>query len=73
LRWIDPLVACLIAAHILGSGFQLIRESVRRLMDEADLEMLDALAASLSEQRRETWVDLHELRAWWAGELLQVD
>lgn len=73
LAWLDPLIACLIAAHILGSGFKLIRESVRRLMDEADLELLDALAESLAEVRRPTWVDLHELRAWWAGDLLQVD
>jgi len=72
-NWLDPAIACVIAAHILGSGFQLIRESVRRLMDEADLELLDDLAASLSEARDDTWVDLHELRAWWAGDLLQVD
>ncbi len=71
--WVDPLIACGIAVHILGSGFQLIRESVRRLMDEADLEMLDGLSEALHETRKPTWVDLHELRAWWAGNLLQVD
>lgn len=71
--WLDPLIACFIAAHILGSGFKLIRESVSRLMDEADPDILDRLAAGLREQREDCWVDVHELRTWWAGDILHVD
>lgn len=71
--WLDPLIACLIAGHILVSGFHLIRESVGRLMDEADDDALEALTARLVEVRRPYWIDVHELRAWWSGDLLHVD
>lgn len=71
--WIDPLVACLIAVSILVSGSRLIRESVGRLMDEADDEALDRVAERLDERRRPSWVDVHELRAWWSGDVLHVD
>ena len=71
--WIDPLMACLIAGSILVSGGRLIRESVGRLMDEADDEALDRIAAHLERHRRPQWVDVHELRAWWSGDVLHVD
>ena len=71
--WVDPLVACLIALQILVSGFRLIRESFGRLMDEADEDTLRAVAHRLQERRRAEWIDVHELRAWWAGDTLHVD
>ncbi len=71
--WVDPLLACLIAGHILVSGFGLIRGSVGRLMDESDEETLERLAEQLRVHRRPEWIDVHELRAWWAGDLLHAD
>lgn len=71
--WIDPLVACLIAVSILVSGGRLIRESVGRLMDEADDEALERIANELQSHRRPQWVDVHEVRAWWSGDVLHVD
>jgi cation diffusion facilitator family transporter len=71
--WLDPLLACLIAAHILVAGFRLVRESVGRLMDEADEEALDRVADRLGECRVDSWIDVHELRAWWSGDTLHVD
>lgn len=71
--WLDPLIACLIAVHIVVAGYKLIRESVGRLMDEADADVLDAVSAHLEAARRDHWIDVHELRAWWAGDTLHVD
>ncbi|HKK71873.1 MAG TPA: cation diffusion facilitator family transporter [Candidatus Krumholzibacteria bacterium] len=71
--WVDPLVACLIAGQILFSGFGLIRESVGRLMDEADVHVLDRVSERLQESRPPHWIDVHELRAWWAGDVMHVD
>jgi len=71
--WIDPLMACLIAGSILVSGGRLIRESVGRLMDEADDEALEQIATELNSRRRSSWCDVHEVRAWWAGDILHVD
>jgi cation diffusion facilitator family transporter len=71
--WLDPLIACVIAVHIVVAGFKLIRESVGRLMDEADEEVLQAVSEHLEQSRRPHWIDVHELRAWWAGDTLHVD
>jgi cation diffusion facilitator family transporter len=71
--WLDPLIACVIAVHIVIAGYRLIRESVGRLMDEADLEALERLARELEAKRPPDWIDVHELRAWWSGDTLHVD
>jgi cation diffusion facilitator family transporter len=71
--WLDPLIACIIAVHIVVAGYRLIRESVGRLMDEADAEALDRVAEHLERERRTEWIDVHELRAWWSGDTLHVD
>ncbi|RKZ17955.1 cation transporter [bacterium] len=71
--WLDPLIACLIALHIVVAGFRLIRESVGRLMDEADAEALQDVSEHLERTRRDDWIDVHELRAWWSGDTLHVD
>ena len=73
LTWIDPLVACLVAAQIVGSGLSLIRTSIGRLMDEADDEVLGRLTESLHAGRSPAWIDARGLRAWWSGDVLHVD
>ncbi len=70
---LDPLVALGVAANILRTGWSLVRRSVGGLMDEADRERLDRLAAGL-EAGREPWcIDVHGLRAWSSGPLVHVD
>jgi len=71
--WLDPFIACLIAVHILVAGFKVVRESVGRLMDEADSGALEDVASHLERTRRDHWIDVHELRAWWSGDTLHVD
>jgi len=71
--WLDPLMACVLAVHIVVAGFRLMRESVGRLMDYADEDALDAVTRQLEANRREHWIDVHELRAWWSGDTLHVD
>jgi cation diffusion facilitator family transporter len=71
--WLDPLVAVGVALHILVAGLKLVRESVARLMDEADEELLDEIARRLEEHRRPGWIDVHQLRAWRTGDIPHVD
>jgi cation diffusion facilitator family transporter len=72
-NWVDPLVACLVALQILASGGKLVRESVGRLMDEADEHLLSRIADSLQRSRRPEWIDIHQLRAWRSGRFLHMD
>lgn len=71
--WLDGLVACGVGLHILYTGFRLIRQSVKGLMDAADAELLEALTGIIAQGRRPAWVDVHKLRAWRAGTAVHVD
>jgi divalent metal cation (Fe/Co/Zn/Cd) transporter len=42
-------------------------------MDQADMAMLEKLVARMNENRRENWVDLHNLRIIKFGSVIHVD
>ncbi len=72
-EWLDPVAAIAVAAHILVVGLQLMRQSVGRLMDEADEELLEEIATRLQITRLPEWIDMHELRVWRSGDLRHID
>lgn len=70
---LDPLVAMAVALHILRTGWQLVRQAVGGLMDEAEPELLAGMVEAL-ERDRESWcIDAHSLRAWRSGHTQHVD
>ena len=71
--WLDPVAAIAVAAHILVVGLRLMRQSVGRLMDEADEELLEEIAVRLQATRLPEWIDVHELRVWRSGDLRHID
>jgi cation diffusion facilitator family transporter len=73
IQLLDPLVALLVAANILRTGWRVVRRALRSLLDEADFELLSAISAHLESQRRPEWVEVHQLRAWSSGALLHLD
>jgi cation diffusion facilitator family transporter len=70
---LDALIACVVALHILVMGWQLLREAIARLMDEAEPEFLQHIVATLQTARQPAWIDLHHLRAWRSGARHHVD
>jgi cation diffusion facilitator family transporter len=71
--WLDPLIALLVAAHIVREGVKLVRHAVGGLMDEAEPHRIARLASALEAARRPDWIDVHELRTWRAGRLRHAD
>ncbi len=71
--WLDGAIACLVGVNILVTGGQLVRQSYSRLMDASDPRLLDRIARMLEENRRPEWIDIHQLRAWRAGNLVHID
>lgn len=66
---LDPIVALLVGANIIWTGWKLLNESGRGLMDESlDPAVNAALAASLEAQRTDD-MDFHGLRTRGAGHL----
>ncbi len=73
LWWIDNLVAITMAIFIIYSGLSILRKSIAGIMDEADFELLESVVRQLNIERRENWVDIHNLRIIKYGDSLHVD
>lgn len=73
LSWLDGLVAIGFGLNILWTGWTLVRESFSGLMDRADPVLLGRIVAALQAAREPGWIDVHQLRAWQAGDRVFVD
>ena len=71
--WLDALISVVLGFGILYTGYQLIRSSIAGLMDEADIEMLKNVANVLEENRKENWIDMHNLRIVKYGAHVHID
>lgn len=72
-RVLDPIVAYLVALNILKTGYQLVWKGATGLMDRADAALLETIVSVLSERRLPEWLDVHQLRAWQAGDRTHID
>jgi cation diffusion facilitator family transporter len=70
---LDPLVALLVAANVLRTGWRVIRRALASLLDEADFELIARIGGRLEVERRPEWVEVHQLRTWSAGDRIHVD
>ena len=71
--WIDSAIAIVFGVFIIYTGYRIVRRSIAGIMDEADIELLTRMVAVLNANRRENWVDLHNLRVIKYGSVLHVD
>lgn len=73
LLWIDSIIAIIFGIVILRTGYNLIRKSVTGLLDEADFKKLELIISEMEANRRERWIDIHNLRVLKFGSKLHVD
>ncbi len=71
--WLDSAVALIFALLIVYTGYKIIRDSLRGIMDEADEELLKQMVGLLQTNRSEEWIDLHNLRIIKYGSTLHLD
>ena len=71
--WIDSAVAIGFGFFIIYTGYKIIRGSLAGIMDEADMVLLKRMVSILNANRRDAWVDLHNLRVIKYGNILHVD
>lgn len=71
--WLDSAVAIVFACIIIFTGYKIIRTSIAGIMDEADIELLDKLVHLLNANKKENWIDLHNLRIIKYGGTLHMD
>lgn len=73
IAWIDSAVAMVFAVFIIVEGGKIIRKTVAGLTDEADAALLKRLIVALNLQKRDAWIDLHNLRVIKYGSVLHLD
>lgn len=73
LWFIDSVLAALVSIFIIFTGYKIIRTSIAGIMDEADMKLLENIVKLLNENRRENWMDLHNLRIIKYGSKLHCD
>lgn len=73
ISWLDPLIACIVAFHILWVGWDLLQSSSHNLRDRAwDQPSLEALTDILANFRSKE-LDIHGLRTRVSGQRKYVD
>jgi len=73
IKEIDVVLSLSLGGYILYSGYKLLRKSIGGLMDESDFELIDKVARILDEYRKESWIDVHNLRVQRYGHELHID
>lgn len=72
-KWIDSVVAIIFGLIIVVTGYKIVRKSIAGIMDEADVHLLTKMITVINANRRENWIDLHNLRVIKYGSVLHVD
>lgn len=73
ISWLDSAVAILFAGIIIYTGYNIIRSSLAGIMDETDIALIEKIVDVLNKNRRENWIDLHNLRVIKYGDKLHID
>lgn len=73
INWIDSAVALIFSFVIIYTGYKIIRKSIAGIMDEADEELLKKMVIMLNGNRKQNWIDLHNLRIIKYGGTLHLD
>ena len=73
IRLIDIVLSIILGLFILYNGYKLLRKSVGGLMDESDVKLVEDVVNILQENRKEAWIDVHNLRVQRYGTELHLD
>jgi len=73
ISYFDSLLSIALGLYIVYNGYLLIRKSVGGLMDESDFEVVEDVITILNKNRRDSWIDVHNLRTQRYGTELHID
>jgi cation diffusion facilitator family transporter len=73
IKWFDPFMAGIVGLLLARTGFRLVRESSRALLDVEDPEVLGRVLAAMNTVRTRDIIAVHELRTFRSGRYTHVD
>lgn len=71
--WLDSVVAIVFSFIIIYTGYKILRSSLAGIMDETDLALIEKFVITLNQDRKENWIDMHNLRMIKYGPKLHID
>ena len=72
-KFIDPALSVILSFYLIYSGFKIFRKSVAGLMDETNLKVFGEIAIKLNDFRRNSWIDIHNMRIIQFGDRYNID
>lgn len=73
MNFLDSVIAIAFSLYILYSGYGLVRKSVGGLMDEADPVAVESTVSAINKNRKNIWIDIHNMRVQQYGGDRHVD
>ena len=73
IHWMDPIMAMVVGLLLARTGFRLVAESSRALLDSEDPEVVDKVLAAMNRVRSWDVIAVHELRTFRSGRYTHVD
>jgi cation diffusion facilitator family transporter len=71
--YLDSVLSIALGFYIVFNGYKLVRKSVAGLMDESDFVKVGKVISILNDNRRDPWIDIHNLRTQQYGHELHID
>lgn len=71
--YLDGVLSILLGLYIIYHGYKLVRKSIGGLMDESDFKIVEEVINILNTNRKEAWIDVHNLRTQRYGNELHID
>jgi cation diffusion facilitator family transporter len=72
-KWMDSVIAIFCGLLIVRTGYKIVKQSIKGLLDAADTENLEEVVKVLQENSRSAWIDLQNMRASHHGMYLYID
>ncbi len=73
LAWIDSVIAIIFGIIIIYTGFKILKETTSNLMDETDFGVVKTITEILWKNKRENWVEIHNLKLLKYGDRYHMD
>lgn len=71
--WLDAVTAIIFACLIIYQGIKIVRHALAGIMDEADMKLIADVVEHINQNRRASWVDLHNFRIVKYGAVYHID
>jgi cation diffusion facilitator family transporter len=73
IHWMDPVMAMVVGLLLARTGFRLVAESSRALLDSEDPDVVARVLAGMNQVRSWDIIAVHELRTFRSGRYTHVD